>query len=229
MYILLDLDDCILNVSHESNLVNYLKSKLDEPEMFNRRGRFLDLKVEICNHVFNMAGYTRPYLREFLEVCTRHFKVAVWSAGTYEYVHACVNEIFHNIPRPIVVLTGNDKEDIPGTGDYHKPLYKFFQLVPGANEKNTVLIDDKKSNFYGYVNNGILIPPFTRNYITDDDALPKVLKWLLDNKDSSDIRTVDKSKIFIEPITYVEDRVEATHEFRIPIRIKQDKIRITIS
>lgn len=231
MYIVLDLDDCILNITEEVSLVKFLRNKLDAPGMFVNRSRFLDISLEMSGITFNIAGYSRPYLREFLEICTRRFKVAVWSAGSYEYVHACVKELFHNLPPPIAVLTGNDKVDIPGTRDYHKPLSKFFELVPDANDTNTVLIDDKRSNFYSYPNNGITIPPFYVNHsdpTSTDDALPKVLKWLLDNKGTKNIKLVDKTKIFTQELQYVEDKIEANHLTRIPIRILSDKIRIVV-
>lgn len=92
-------------------------------------------------------GIKRPGLDLFLEFCDNNFQVIVWSAGTYEYVHAVVDEIFQNHKRPHMIYTRDDCE-MDEEGFLIKPLSKIYSDKRNiANEYNTLVIDDTPKTY----------------------------------------------------------------------------------
>lgn len=157
-------------------------------------------------------GIDRPHLHEILSFFETYFKyVIVWSAGQKRYVEAMVETIFRDHKKPDLVFTHDDVEYIGNRGDYYKPIdvvyKKAKEMGMCITPKNTLFLDDKKSNFIGYESNGIIIPKFkptSINNILDrtDIALLQLKQWLITDEVmmSSDIRKVNKQHIFTSEV-----------------------------
>lgn len=103
----------------------------------------------------------RPGLRDFLDGISEIFTgVIVWSAGKELYVDRIVNKIFDELNYPVKVFD-HSYLTFTDDGDFLKDLRKVYEHVPGANEKNTIIIDDKKSNFNLNPLNGLCIKEFS--------------------------------------------------------------------
>jgi TFIIF-interacting CTD phosphatase-like protein len=144
--------------------------------------------------------FLRPYCQSFLRFCFKYFdKVIVWSAGSSEYVNAVVNKLFYGIGRPYRVYDRSFCENTI-TG-YTKPLSKLIKEIPSLSLSNTIIVDDKISNFDKNPSNGILIPAYS-TVNNNDDALVKLVQWLLskDVMETNDIRVIPKDNIFTEQL-----------------------------
>jgi hypothetical protein len=149
-------------------------------------------------------GVKRPHIDEFLAFANEYFRnIVIWSAGTYEYVHAIVKNLFKNIPCPTRVFTRNDCAQSDEYG-YEKPLEKIYKAIPEMNSSNTFLIDDRQEVFVRKdPDNGIIIPPFSPdiedlNSLQNDTCFLDLKKWFMQREvmEADDVRTLDKSDIF---------------------------------
>jgi hypothetical protein len=149
-------------------------------------------------------GVKRPHIDDFLAFASEYFRnVVVWSAGTYDYVHAIVKNLFKNIPCPTRVFTRNDCHQSEEFG-YEKPLMKIYSAIPEMNPRNTFIIDDRQEVFSRKdPHNGIIIPPFSPdisdlNALTSDTCFLDLKNWFMnpDVMETYDVREVDKTNIF---------------------------------
>jgi hypothetical protein len=149
-------------------------------------------------------GVKRPHMDEFLEFAYDYFRnIVIWSAGTYEYVHAIVKNLFKSFPCPTKIFTRNDCAHSDEYG-YEKPLDKIYEAIPEMNPKNTILIDDRQEVFVRKdPHNGIIIPPFTPdvedyNSLTYDTAFLVLKDWFMSPQvmEAKDIRKINKQHIF---------------------------------
>lgn len=201
-HLVFDIDQCLVDISLNPQAVIDLKNDARRSNNVSSRKQFVSFEIPLSRtEIYSMAGYKRPYLKEFMEYCQDNFEVHVWSAGDPKYVHKCVDHIFKDLKRPNIILTN---EDIVKRGDeYHKPLSKIFAIVPSANETNTILIDDRSDNFIAFPKNGVHIPrykvsPGENNTIVEDENILLLTRWLKSPEfvNCKDVRTLDKSKIF---------------------------------
>jgi TFIIF-interacting CTD phosphatase-like protein len=158
--LVLDLDETLVRTYE--NLMNLRKSKiLKNPEFYPIRSQLYVLTLEDDDDENKLWGFRRPYLRDFLQFASEYFEnVCVWSAGTSDYVYEVCNHIFEDY-KPDLILTRDHCEmidDVP-----YKPLKKLYEMLPKANEKNTIMIDDRDDVMKLNPNNGIIIPSYTPN------------------------------------------------------------------
>lgn len=149
-------------------------------------------------------GVKRPHIDDFLIFANEYFRnIVIWSAGTYDYVHAIVKNLFKNLPCPTRVFTRNDCHQSEEYG-YEKPLEKIYAAIPEMNPSNTVLIDDRQEVFHRKdPHNGIIIPPFSPdiqdlNALTNDTCFLDLKNWFLQPEvmETYDIREINKKNIF---------------------------------
>jgi hypothetical protein len=173
--------------------VYILKFQNDEPEVDEEEEEMI-------------WGVKRPHIDEFLNFANQYFRnIVIWSAGTYEYVHAIVKHIFKQVPCPNGVFTRNDCTQSEEYG-YEKPLEKIYQAIPEMNPRNTILIDDRQEVFVRKdPNNGIIIPPFSPDVedydsLTSDASFLYLKDWLMkpEVRETRDIRKINKQNIFIQ-------------------------------
>lgn len=189
--IVLDIDETLilsLTTPEEINSVD-----LTIPDNYNNLSLiFLDKKP--------IYVFSRPYCQSFLRFCFKYFdKVIVWSAGSKEYVETVVNKLFYGIGQPYRVY---DRSFCETTANgYTKPLSKIIRDIPSVTLQNTIIVDDKVSNFSKNPENGILIPAYS-SINNNDDALIKLVQWLLTKEvmETGNIALIPKNNIFIEPL-----------------------------
>ena len=208
--IVLDLDETLVHTQSDPD-VKLFYEIFKDPKLYHLRERCYKITMEDVIHKkgtgnkTEMWGICRPNLKEFLTFCFDYFKlVIVWSAGRKNYVHRIVDHIFRDLHRPHLIFTYDDLEKLPDN-TFIKPLAKIWNRSPYNNymsEKNSFIIDDRKSVFWEpNKHNGIQIPPyrppFTLDGIGEDDTeLLKLKSWLQTTKNVEDVRSLDKSKIF---------------------------------
>ncbi len=208
--IVLDLDETLVRTMERiSDLVGL--GILDKPELMDLRKRTYLVNLDSGPKRIKMWGIMRPYLREFLVFCFAYFKVvAVWSAGTREYVHEVVRKIFSEVGSPHIVMTRND---VTMTGkETRKPLSRIIAADPVLKENmslaSTFILEDRLTSYNSTdPGNGILIPgysppPTIERLRAMDISLKQLMKWLKreDVMSSDDVRKLDKSSIFFAPL-----------------------------
>jgi hypothetical protein len=179
-HLVLDLDETLVHTfGSESELVPFIDNLTKEektrihPLIFN-------------DGIDNMWTYIRPHVELFLDIVFEEFEsVAVWSAGTYEYVHKIVDILFVK-RRPHFIMTRRDCNEIQignmeGSCRF-KPLENIYSARPEYNRNNTLILDDR-SDICGYnCLNNIKIPEFSidaQSYsiMVGDFTLITLLEW----------------------------------------------------
>jgi len=210
--LILDLDETLLHsfVDDEDLVaIKRLQYFKDYPDL-SRRAYYLDID-DVATPLgqgdnFRTWGITRPHLKEFLAFAFLYFRtVMVWTAGTRRYADSIVKEIFSGLPQPTLVYS-RDECVISRDNHYTKPIAKIIEdedLWDFMNLKNTLIIDDKDSNFIPNPENGIKIPAFSpKSYIdslrSDDNAYAQIVEWLMEPNviNAFSVQHLDKSRIF---------------------------------
>ena len=212
--IVLDLDETLVCVTEEMGV--YKELGIDQIPNLRKNCFVMDLDDPVdfrgTGKHNSFWGIRRPHLREFLIFCFSYFKaVIVWSAGADRYVEAIVKEIFSGIADPHLVYA-RSKCVTDARARNHKPLSKMIRDEPGLSQymslSNTFAIDDKTSTYIDNPENGIQIPVYEPAFrisslSSDDIGLLQLKDWLLrpDISGSTDVRTLDKSRIFEQPLS----------------------------
>ena len=211
MDIVLDLDETLVNTQERTEFLCELNI-LTDPKLIKFRTRIYHMNLEDidgpgCGTKDSYWGIIRPGVKEFLEFCFKYFRyVIVWSAGIRSYVEAIVDYLFRDLSKPHYVFS-RDKciQDERGTV---KPLVRMYEAVNKKygdnlmNETTTLALDDTVSTFSENINNGIKIPAYKVSpTLTDinrsDTRLQELTTWLKANEGAKDVRTLDKTRIFI--------------------------------
>lgn len=216
--IVLDLDETLVSTQEEENMQDLFELKiLADPRNMVLRSRTYHLMLddmgvgrEGSGTRNEMWGITRPYTHEFLLFCFSYFKnVVVWSAGQKDYVHALVDYLFKDFPQPHLILTRDDTKK-GSDGNPYKPLRYVYERLPDANATNTLHLDDWDLTYRDNKQNGVHIPKYSpdlniKAMVKDDVALLQFMNWLQlpEVIASNDVRTLDKSKIFLKSVAYV--------------------------
>lgn len=200
LFIVLDLDETVV---HASDNFERLKETgiFSNPNLINLRSRvfYFDLESVIFNQDSRnrMWAVIRPGFREFLNFCnSRHYKIIVWSAGHAQYVDQIVRRLFRDGPQPLMVWSHDDCR-FKGNKEYDKPLEKLYSAEPRCRPNNTLIIDDRRTNFSeSNPDNGIRIPPYEPELTIEgisepDEALDQIVDWLA-RIPPGDVRRVQK-------------------------------------
>ena len=226
--IVLDIDSTLVYTQDDNpdeELPKLQALKIMDPKNIQLRKRIYYLKIDDYKkkgdgNSYPFWGVTRPHLTQFLIFCFSYFKVvAVWSAGSYDYVHKIVEHIFKGIQMPHIILTHDDCDEIDGL--IYKPLDRMFsKMNEYMNYKNTFALDDTESTFSRNESNGILIPGYEPNetaisMLVDDICLEQFKYWLLQNEvmNSNDVRKLDKTKIFDTSLENYKKRLNKVINF----------------
>lgn len=208
--IVLDLDETLVRTMERiSSLVDL--GILDKPELMDLRKRIYLVSLDSGDKSIKMWGIMRPYLREFLVFCFAYFKVvAVWSAGTREYVHEVVRKIFSGVGLPHIIMT---RDDVTMSGkETRKPLSRIISSAPVFKKHmslaTTFILEDRFTSYNSTdPGNGILIPgysppPTVERLRAIDISLKQLMAWLKrkDVMASDDVRKLDKGFIFTTPL-----------------------------
>lgn len=180
-HLVLDLDETLIH-TFESEVE--LESFVSE---FSSKDRLKAFKISGIDSTF--WTYIRPGVEDFLEGVFAEFEsVGVWSAGTYEYVHAIVKMIFPEHFKPAFIMTRNDCNEMRLNFNEpicrYKPLENIFKIRSGGllNQRNTIIVDDRKDICAINCHNNVQIPAFYlhRDNVEkaeSDSSLLILLKW----------------------------------------------------
>lgn len=208
--IVLDLDSTLIYTYDNFSDLNDLNIYSD-PKHIKLRNQIYILKIYDIHDVKTekiekMFGIYRPYVLEFLLFCSKYFKYThIWSAGSFKYVHALINELFtkNNIKKPNNIFTYENCE-FEGEKYIYKPLSKIYKLIKyDANSKNTLVLDDRDDTFSKNKKNGILIPEYIPEIENNGDiCLLQLISWLIQKEtiESKDVKLLKKNNIFKEKI-----------------------------
>lgn len=150
--------------------------------------------------VFGYKVYKRRYLNKFLTSVSQHFKLAIWSTASEDYIEQIISELFpKNIRFEFIwgagkatfrrAKTQNQETDNSATGNqYVKRLKKVKQL--GFSLEKTLMVDDSPEKLTDNYGNAIYIKEFKGD--PADEELLHLEKYLLSLKDLENVRTIEK-------------------------------------
>lgn len=150
--------------------------------------------------VFGYHIYRRPHLKSFLDICFRHFQVAVWSSASDDYVEAVVKLIFPE-PSSLLFVWGRSRAsfrrvitDMDYTGDpsnhqhYTKPLTKLKRF--GWSLERILIVDDTPEKSRQNYGNAIYPREFTGE--PDDEELMLLGRYLTTLREEPNVRKIEK-------------------------------------
>lgn len=146
-------------------------------------------------HEFTVGPYAiarRPYLAEFLSVCSACFRLAIWSTATDEYVRAVVARIMPPDIEPAFVW-GRSRcvrcyDSDLFEDEYVKDLKKVRRL--GYRLERMLIVDDTPRKVRRHYGNAIYVPPFVGD--PQDETLPRLASYLITLRHVADVRCLEK-------------------------------------
>jgi carboxy-terminal domain RNA polymerase II polypeptide A small phosphatase len=162
--------------------------------------------ANVEGHDFELFGYKifrRPYLEEFLAFLPNHFKVAVWSSASDDYVLKITEKIFPP-GYPLEFVWGRssctfkaDYSKLEAFGyfdqindtEYIKPLIKIKKRLNHPLERIIVIDDTPRKAMLNY---GNAIYPAGFKGERDDQELLLLMQYLDTLKDHPNVRKIEK-------------------------------------
>jgi RNA polymerase II subunit A small phosphatase-like protein len=153
--------------------------------------------------VYHYFLYKRPGLDAFLRLCAQHFRLAIWSSASDDYVNAVVKEI---LPSDIglefvwgrsrctpFLLPQYDEQgfynlDFSSKYEFAKRLKKVTRR--GFNLQRILIVDDTPEKVLHNYGNAIYAKPYYGD--TNDHELAILATYLLALKDAENVRTIEK-------------------------------------
>ncbi|WP_020527692.1 HAD family hydrolase [Flexithrix dorotheae] len=153
--------------------------------------------------LFDFKVYKRPFLSDFLFFLKDHFKVAVWSSASDDYVEA-ISKIIFPSDYPLEFIWGREKctfkldyskVDDSGYLDYYEHYNYVKQLSKVKKQfkiplETILIIDDSPHKCIQNYGNAIYPIPF-EGYKNDKELL-LLQKYLLKFKAVSNVRNIEK-------------------------------------
>lgn len=111
----------ILIIDIDETLIHSRKNVYSSPLLFDN-----DIQTSDLFNVFNYTVQKRPYLDFFLSkvLNDEYYEVGIWSAGSYDYVHAIVDKIIPDKKNLRFIMTSDDCDE-----KRDKPLAKVRNLM----------------------------------------------------------------------------------------------------
>lgn len=145
--------------------------------------------------------YKRPYLDEFLQYCNQHFRLAVWSSASYNYVKEIVINIIPSdikleftwgrnrctLKRPVLRSHSNMHVYKSDHYEYTKQIKKVKRI--GYDLRKVLIIDDTPAMVANCYGNAIYIKEFLGIPDNELKLLTGYLKWI---KDVENVRMIEK-------------------------------------
>jgi RNA polymerase II subunit A small phosphatase-like protein len=161
------------------------------------------VREEADFQVFHYFVYKRPGLADFLTTCAQHFKLAIWSSASDDYVQAIVRQIVPPgitlefvwgrsrctpLATPQIDEYGYYNLDGASSYEYAKRLKKVRRR--GFSLSQTLIVDDTPAKVQQNYGNAIYIKPYLGS--TEDEELNYLSAYLLMLKDEADVRIIEK-------------------------------------
>ena len=131
----------------------------------------------------------RPFVREFLEIASELFELAIFTAGEREYADQILDDI---CPNSKTILPKNKRKYRDSCKLHFQKLYKDLDIF-GKSKKDILIVDDNPENTYFFPKNAIVIPAFLGDE-NDTFLLDKLLPVLQKCSTSKDVRSVINSR-----------------------------------
>ena len=153
--------------------------------------------------VFHYHVYKRPGVDCFLRQVAAHFRLAVWSSASDDYVREIVSRLFPaDIPLEFAWgrsrctpfrLPERDEQgfyslDYSSKVEYAKRLQKVRRR--GFNLRQVLIVDDTPEKVLQHYGNAIYPKPFVGR--PDDQELTGLAAYLLSLKDAENVRVIEK-------------------------------------
>jgi len=137
--------------------------------------------------------YTRPGLETFLNYCFNNFSVAVWSHGTYQWVHEVLRRIMPSEQYlKLDFIYSRSNRVVRNGGIWYKDLRKIWSqnrlCQKGYLPESTVVVDDLPTNHHYNIENLYHIREYAGE--KDDIDLLILMSRLITIKKSTDVRVV---------------------------------------
>jgi len=161
------------------------------------------VRKEADFQVFHYFVYKRPGLAEFLTTCAQHFRLAIWSSASDDYVRAIVEQILPTgvalefvwgrsrcTPFTTAQLDEYGYYNLDGASSYEyaKRLKKVRRR--GFLLSQTLIVDDTPAKVRQNYGNAIYIKPYLGS--TEDEELSHLHTYLMALKDAENVRTIEK-------------------------------------
>lgn len=203
--VVFDVDNTLLHCVQEAELESIFRLR---PDL--RENVIPVIAQDQSDGTVRGLAIVRPgVLTKLIPYCRRRFRnVGIWSAGMPHYVLA-MSKIFQKVG--VDHFTAEDflldrydcSAGIDGKEAGTKHLLKLYNQRPTIRPESTFIVDDRATSFHLDPQNGIYIPAFNRMTTLEslsqpDDAFDRLIAWweLPEVKNATDVRTLDKSRIF---------------------------------
>ena len=153
--------------------------------------------------VFHYFVYQRPGLVDFLLACAQHFKLAIWSSASDDYVQAIVQQI---LPPGITLefvwgrsrCTPFTTPQLDEYGYYNLDATSYYEYAKrlkkvrrrGFSLSDTLIVDDTPAKVQQNYGNAIYIKPYQGE--AADEELRHLASYLLLLKQEANFRTIEK-------------------------------------
>ncbi|WP_212744940.1 NIF family HAD-type phosphatase [Hymenobacter jeollabukensis] len=152
--------------------------------------------------LFDYHIYLRPHLAAFLREVNRHFKLAVWSSASDDYVTEITRRIFPP-DASLEFVWGRSRctycfnhaaFEETGYTDYHSH-YDYVKVLKklkrhGYRLERVLIVDDTPHKAKRNFGNAIYPTEYTGQL--HDNELPQLLAYLLTLKDAANVRQLEK-------------------------------------
>lgn len=182
-----DKDKLLLILDLDETLIHASSTELDRPADF---------------HLFDYHIYLRPHLEEFLINCSEHFKLAIWSSASDDYVAEVTKRIVpSSIPLDFIwgrsrctYCFHNAAFEESGYTDYHSH-YDYVKVLKklrryGYDLNKVLIVDDTPAK--SKRNYGNAIYPQEYRGQPQDTELTSLLAYLINLKDAESVRSIEK-------------------------------------
>ena len=138
------------------------------------------------------AVYLRPFLTDFLNQVSQHYRIAVWSSSSPDYVESVVNSIF---PKWIIpeFIWSRERCITRFDPEWHEQYYiKDLKKVrrQGYNLERVLIVDDTPQKVERNYGNAIYVTPWLGDQ--NDNELQLLTKYLLQLRDKANLRCIEK-------------------------------------
>ena len=152
--------------------------------------------------LFDYYVYVRPHVERFLTECAAHFRLAVWSSASDDYVAEVVKRLFPRELTPEFVWGRSrctfalDRAAVQEFGyldpsnhyNYVKKLHKLKRK--GYRLERTLIVDDTPAKCVHNYGNAIYVKEY--NGEDGDNELPALSRYLATLKDAANVRAIEK-------------------------------------
>lgn len=163
---------------------------LDETLIHSRIEK-LDRDPEIEIEPLNV--YVRPFAIELVNELSKRFEIAVWSAGSQQYVETISNHLINDEIEPVFVWDRQSCSRKSSFFSFHEVFTKDLSKVEsfGFALSSVLIIEDDPVKIADHRDNAIIVSQYFGD--ANDNELEQLAKYLDHIDTVDDIRELDKN------------------------------------